>query len=247
MSKFLWALLIVTLPAAAYSQSADFDGNGRIDLDDFFLFVDAFGGAESRFDLNGNGQVNLDDFLLFVDDFGTQTTEPNQPLPAAVIDITDALFTNRSADCRQYVNDYSSQVTDLGRNLSFSGELSIIIDDDTCLIAANAIPNHDFNQTDSFATPTSPQEVTYQITATPAPADAPTELAMGSNAVFLNGVKLDLLAAACYGVGNEPLGREKIGCGPEQLGNPWRYDPITTATQRQCSPAIAPPPAPRRR
>ena len=44
------------------------------------------------------------------------------------------------------------------------------------------------------------------------------------NAIFLNGVKLDLLAAACYGVGPEPLGKEKIGCF--DANTPWRYDPM---------------------
>ena len=33
-----------------------------------------------------------------------------------------------------------------------------------------------------------------------------------------------MLAAACYGVGNEPLGQEKVGCGTD--GQPWRYDPM---------------------
>ena len=54
-----------------------------------------------------------------------------------------------------------------------------------------------------------------------------TSLVLGDDALFLNGVKLDLLAAACYDVGAEPLGREKIGCGPDQIDNPWRYDPMS--------------------
>ena len=48
-----------------------------------------------------------------------------------------------------------------------------------------------------------------------------------TNALMRNGVVVDLLAAACFNVGNEPLGREKIGCGQEQLDNPWRYDPMS--------------------
>ena len=55
---------------------ADFDGNGKVDLDDFFLFVDAFGSEEGspafdpKYDLDGDGDVDFDDFFLFVDDFG---------------------------------------------------------------------------------------------------------------------------------------------------------------------------------
>ena len=32
------------------------------DFDDFFLFADAFGGSDDRFDLDGNGAVDLADF-----------------------------------------------------------------------------------------------------------------------------------------------------------------------------------------
>ena len=57
----------VTLPT-------DYDGNGRVDLFDFFLFADAFGEPvdedSTRFDLDGNGRVDLFDFFIFADSFG---------------------------------------------------------------------------------------------------------------------------------------------------------------------------------
>ena len=227
MTRILCALLVLAINATAWPQTADFDASGRVDLDDFFLFVDAFGGTDPLFDLDPNGQVDFDDFFLFVDAFGSQVAEPAEPPSPTLIDITDALFTNRSADCGQYVNDYVSQVVDLQRGLDFSGDLSITIDGNKCIFTTNAIPNHDFNDAGHFATPVSAQDVRYEIAAAPSPAPAATALAMGDNAVFLNGVKLDLLAAACYGVGNEALGNEKIGCGPDQIDNPWRYDPMS--------------------
>ena len=53
------------------SRSPDFDANGRIDLDDFFLFAAAFGqkgeGSNSRFDLDGDGSVGLGDFFIFAE------------------------------------------------------------------------------------------------------------------------------------------------------------------------------------
>ncbi len=61
---------------ASTSVSADFDGNGRVDFDDFFLFADAFGrrrgeaGYNLKFDLNADGDINFDDFFLFADRFG---------------------------------------------------------------------------------------------------------------------------------------------------------------------------------
>ena len=49
----------------------DFDGNGVVDFDDFFLFADHFGGTDPLYDLDGSGgRVNFDDFFVFVDHFG---------------------------------------------------------------------------------------------------------------------------------------------------------------------------------
>jgi hypothetical protein len=52
--------------------NADFNGDGVVNLTDFFLFADAFGGAEvdPKFDLNGDGDVDFGDFFLFADAFG---------------------------------------------------------------------------------------------------------------------------------------------------------------------------------
>ena len=56
--------------AASPPLVSDFDGNGVVDFDDFFLFAAAFGGKDARFDLNQDGAVDLNDFFLFADDFG---------------------------------------------------------------------------------------------------------------------------------------------------------------------------------
>ncbi|MCY3738362.1 MAG: DUF2330 domain-containing protein [Gemmatimonadaceae bacterium] len=55
---------------AAILEAADFDGDGTVGFGDFFLFAEAFGGSDPRFDLDGSGTVDLDDFLLFADHFG---------------------------------------------------------------------------------------------------------------------------------------------------------------------------------
>ncbi len=51
--------------------ATDFNGDGRTDFVDFFLFADAYGGTDARFDLDGNGTVDFADFFKFVDAFGT--------------------------------------------------------------------------------------------------------------------------------------------------------------------------------
>ena len=105
-----------------------------------------------------------------------------------------------------------------------NGSLQIQVADGTCTFATNAIPNHDFNDgANGFATDVAEQNVQYTISANPAVAAASTPLSLTmDNAILLNGVKVDILAAACFGVGDE-----RTGCGdPEQ---PWRFDPMFSA------------------
>lgn len=55
---------------ASTDLAGDFNGDGRVDFDDFFLFAAAFGSRDSRFDLSRDGQVNFDDFFIFAAQFG---------------------------------------------------------------------------------------------------------------------------------------------------------------------------------
>ena len=56
--------------AATAKATPDFDGDGVTDFSDFFLFAEAFGGTDPRFDLDGNGSVDFADFFLFAEHFG---------------------------------------------------------------------------------------------------------------------------------------------------------------------------------
>ncbi|MBS3847609.1 YHYH protein [Devosia sp. BSSL-BM10] len=135
-------------------------------------------------------------------------------------EITNALLTERSANCLGYANTYSAQATDIQNRQTFDAAIEIMANETTCTIASNAVPNHDFNATGRFATRFSTQNQTYTIPANPAAAASPTPLSlMYDNAVFLNGVKLDLLAAGCFGVGDG-----NIGCN--DIKAPYRYDPM---------------------
>ena len=53
---------------------SDFNGDGQVGFQDFFLFSEAFGqpaaGDTARFDLDGDEQVGFQDFFLFVEAFG---------------------------------------------------------------------------------------------------------------------------------------------------------------------------------
>ena len=59
----------VTFMAAA-KANPDFDDDGEVGFSDFFLFAEAFGGSDPRFDLDGSGEVDFNDFFLFAEHFG---------------------------------------------------------------------------------------------------------------------------------------------------------------------------------
>lgn len=147
---------------------------------------------------------------------GESTTSP--------IDITDAVLTKRSGNCADYVESYESTVTDVNRSLGFNGDLTITVSNGKCIFNTNNIPNHNFNDgTQSFPNDVSAQNNTLAVTASPSHASSVTGLTLTTdNAILLNGVKVDLLAAACYGVGDG-----KVGCN--DITQPWRFDPMFAA------------------
>lgn len=135
-------------------------------------------------------------------------------------DLTNAILTDRSANCSDYADTYSAHVTDVQNARHFDASVAIRVIGDSCSITSNAVPNHDFNATGRFVTPLSEQNQAYSVPANPTLAARPTALSLQyDNAVFLNGVKLDLLAAGCFGVGNG-----RIGCN--DMTAPYRYDPM---------------------
>ena len=67
-------ITVVGLEPVTYTATAeatpDFNGDGVTDFSDFFLFAQAFGGSDLRFDLDGSGTVDFADFFLFAEHFG---------------------------------------------------------------------------------------------------------------------------------------------------------------------------------
>ena len=49
--------------------SPDFDGDGLVGFIDFFLFADAFGSEDARFDLDQSGRVDFFDLFILADYF----------------------------------------------------------------------------------------------------------------------------------------------------------------------------------
>lgn len=76
------------------SLAGDFNGDGAVTFDDFFLFVDFFGqpatGDAVAYDLDGGGTVDFNDFFTFVDNFG-KTVSGKRWAAARAVD-EDAIF-----------------------------------------------------------------------------------------------------------------------------------------------------------
>ncbi len=138
-----------------------------------------------------------------------------------ILDITNIILTKKSQNCADYVRKYGSSVKDIKEGKNFTGIFEIYTKDNKCIFKSNSIPNHDFNDNSArFATKVSTQSIEMEITSSPSFASKITYLALGENGIMLNGVKLDILPAGCYGVGDG-----KIGC--HDISTPWRYDPMS--------------------
>ena len=80
----------------------DFNGDGRVDFDDFFSFVAHFGtssgeeGFEEEFDLTGDGKIDFDDFFAFVSNFGR--TSPAKTVPKEVRPVVYAKVEEKAGD-----------------------------------------------------------------------------------------------------------------------------------------------------
>ncbi|MFD2168304.1 YHYH protein [Thalassotalea euphylliae] len=183
--------------------------------------------ADTSFTPDTSGEYVL---TLQVDDGElTDSSQTTITVQANNLDITDKIFVKRSDTCADYVGTYQSTVEDIRRSMSFSGSVEITASASECTVVMNQIPNHDFNDNSGrFATDVSELNENYRLTVNPTFSGTERYLELGvTEGVMLNGVTLDILPAACYAVGSEPLGEEKIGCGQDQIDNPWRYDPMS--------------------
>ena len=145
-------------------------------------------------------------------------------------DITDRIFTERSADCGSYVGEYSANVMDIQRGLGFVADISITATQSACVIASNSIPNHDFNdQIADFGENVSEVQGALTISRNPTMAGTATDLVSSTfDAVMLNGVAVDLLSEGCYSPNSpnaRPDGTVLIGCRGNVI---WRLDPLGT-------------------
>lgn len=159
----------------------------------------------------------------------TEVSEPDPtgepPTQAGrVFDLTDQVLSSTDADCETPAGSYRSMITDFASSQEFVGMFTISASGGACRFDTNQIPNHDTGIGARFVQTMAENDAVLEITSTPELADNPSALGMGANVIMLNGVKWEAFPAACFDIGNEPIGREAIGCFDDQLGNPWRYN-----------------------
>ena len=128
----VWTTIII-IPELGFGIRGDLDRDGDVDFDDFFIFSDNFGNQ-------GPAQLSDCEALGYSED--EEISEAASVFSTGG-DITGATATNRSGDCTNYVNDYSSNVTYLQNNQTFTGDVSISVSGGKCVFSSNGIPNHD--------------------------------------------------------------------------------------------------------
>ena len=163
--------------------------------------------------------------------------EDDQVVSEGVIDITDVILTNRSADCADYVGIYTAQAFDIKNELTFTSMITITADETSCTIVSDSVPNHSFNDENAeFAggqegATITPTDTVSVIPRNPGFADEITPISTQvKNAIFLNGVRLDIVTAGCYrpAQSDDESGNVGIGC---QTSDPWLLDAIGSDTQ----------------
>ena len=85
----------------------DFDDNRIIDLEDFFLFANAFNSNNPNFDLDKDGKVYFEDFFQFAEAFGKKTNSDltaTKPTTSRVNQV-ELMNNPRTIDLSSYITD----------------------------------------------------------------------------------------------------------------------------------------------
>lgn len=148
---------------------------------------------------------------------------------ATSLDITDAIFASRTADCASYENRYSSAVTDTQQDNQLEGAVHVTAFNDHCVIESNSIPNHDTGEGSAhpFVAPVTAVSGSFTVARNPKLQASATPLDQRSyDAILLNGVVVDILSAGCYrpdGNRADANGNVAIGC---RTHDKWLLDPL---------------------
>ena len=96
-------------------------------------------------------------------------TFPATAHEASSLDITNAIFASRDADCASYENRYSSEIRDTQQNKTLKGAVHVTAYNDHCVLESNNIPNHNTGEGSSrnFVAPVAEIPGTFTIPRNP--------------------------------------------------------------------------------
>ena len=146
------------------------------------------------------------------------------------IEITDKILTNTSPDCAEYVNAYTSEITDLQQDRPLSGAVIVTVKDDHCLLQSNGIPNHNVGggSRRNFAAEVAAIGHTFKVARKPAASGSTSQIEQTNfDAIMLNGAVVDIQSAGCYRPNSpqaDPNGNVLAGC---RASDPWLLDPMS--------------------
>ena len=146
------------------------------------------------------------------------------------VDITDAILTGNAPDCADYAQSSISEADDLQQNRTFTGAVIVTVEDDSCAITSNGIPNHSFGGGSErpFATPIAAIGKRFSVPRAPQAAGAPSALSHGRyDAVLLNGVVVHILSAGCYNPDSPRADRNGNVLSGCRANDPWLIDPMS--------------------
>ena len=160
---------------------------------------------------------------------------PETPVVPVInaINITNTIFTKRSADCADYDETYISSARDLKRAIDFEGNVDISVSDGVCEITADNIPNHDFNDsTANFRTDAAEKSNKFIISRNVEFASQSSATSGGYwDAVMLNGVVVDVKSGGCYNPSESRAdadGNTEAGCS---MNAEWKLVPLEYSTK----------------
>ena len=140
------------------------------------------------------------------------------------VDLTGVTLTSTAGVCTDHVGQFTSTANDASNGNVLNGALIVTTDGQFCTLESNAIPNHDVSVNTNFANETGEVANRYVIPVQPELTADPTDLGPNTHAIMLNGVVWEAFPAACFNQGDGQLGSEAIGCGPDLVDHPWRYN-----------------------
>jgi hypothetical protein len=98
--------LVISSEVDALTLAGDFDGSGKVDFSDFFMFADGFGGSDPLYDLDTSGKVDFSDFFIFADNFGKEERAKLIALAIKLIGLPQAASLGAN-----YPNPFNSETT----------------------------------------------------------------------------------------------------------------------------------------